>query len=125
MNRIGYHLLGGQRKLGYGDGRRVFTGRTYKAKGVPTGGKPAICAPGMHAATTPGRVMWSVWHRQTGLPFFCVVRVNGVTQSTPAKFVGRSRVILWSRRLPEALHLAKTAALKAWARAHGCPARYL
>lgn len=146
--RLGWHLVGANRRLNYGDGRRVEVGKTLRVSG-----KPRLCHHGMHAATSILHCMWELAQKgpnKERRPWLCRVVVGGATTHKDRKFVGSSRRVIWMRRLTDSAlraiarqaghyvnHVADAmhvfnyvlsswnrqdeAAFERWAAKHGCP----
>lgn len=107
----GWHLMPSDRKLRYGDGRRVFTGRRLS---IPKGAAVVLCVRGMHAAVTLNSVMWSAVSCTPGVLSY--VKVEGDIMAGPTKFAGRHRTVVWSRALPKdrSMFGASGQMLRAW-----------
>ena len=96
---LGWHFLMGDKRLRFGDGRIVRTGRTYKTK---NSGEIWLCENGMHASR---RLIDALrWHPLNSgtcqrKNYCCRVDVRGeLTMGHLAgedKFAGRRRRVLW------------------------------
>lgn len=89
MAIYGWHFLNVDRKLRYGDGRVVKTGRTLSLKK----GDPELCKKGMHASRT---IYQALWYATSYQRILCRVVVSGDIIEDEEKFVGRHRKVLWS-----------------------------
>ena len=80
-----WHFLPSDRRLGYGDGRKVIKGRT-----VTVNGKPVMCRNGLHGSI---RIIDAL--RYSRGPFICRVEIGGDVIHDTDKLCGTSRKCLW------------------------------
>lgn len=89
--RFGWHFLSATKRLGYGDERKVKTGVRLKIRDHQV---PVLCQSGMHASFTILNA--SIYEKG---PVLCRVVVQGDLVTSPRKFCGRSRTVLWMRKI--------------------------
>lgn len=79
-----WHFINKRRRLGYGDGRVVRVGRTYKIKG-----DPVLCHWGLHGSV---RIVDALEYASG--PILCRVEIGGKIIKGDDKLVGTKRTVL-------------------------------
>lgn len=97
-----WHFINKRRRLGYGDGRVVRVGRTYKIKG-----DPVLCHWGLHGSV---RIVDALEYASG--PILCRVEIGGKIIKGDDKLVGTKRTVLSMVDITEELRaLARKCAL--------------
>ena len=88
-----WHFLPADRRLQFGDGRRIVKGRTLKVDS-----KPILCRQGLHASKRAiDALQWA-----SG-PIICRVTLGGTVLHDGDKSVGTERTVLWWAALLSAM----------------------
>ena len=89
-----WHFCRNNRKLGYGDTRRVKTGRTYKVKG-----KLVLCKHGLHGSVN---ILDALGYVRGEI--LCRVELGGEILKGKDKVVASERTVLWMLDCTKILH---------------------
>ena len=95
MGVTAWHFVRANRKLAYGDGRKIVKGRTLTVDGVPR-----LCRWGLHASE---RIIDALEYAPG--PIVCRVEIGGQIVRGDDKLCGTSRKVLWWLDATEVLHL--------------------
>jgi hypothetical protein len=90
-SRFGWHFLPEDLKLDYGDGRKVEVGKKLS---IGANISPSACVSGMHASD---KISQAASFNKG--PVLCRVLVEGDIDTDNNKFCGRSRTVLWMKRI--------------------------
>lgn len=93
--KFGWHFLPKNKKLKYGDDRKVEVGKPLS---ISKGEKPKVCNTGMHASEKIAQAA-----QYNAGPVLCRVIVSGDLDTSAAdKFCGRTRTVIWMKELTAA-----------------------
>lgn len=92
---LAWHFIKKNKRMGYGDNRKVKAGKTYKLKT----GDPELCENGMHGSK---RLIDAL--RYAPGCILCRVNITGNIIKGDNKIVGRERMVLWMVDATNILH---------------------
>lgn len=89
--KLGWHFLPADMRLTNGDGRQAKVGHSLS---IPKDETPRCCGIGMHASVNPSQAA-----RFEAGPVLTRVEVTGQIHDQYDKFAGRTRKVLWAKKL--------------------------